>query len=73
MDPFNRREALREARLDQNEGADFLMVKPASAYLDVIRDLRSTDTPIAAYNVSGEYAMIKSRPHKMCSTNGWEL
>lgn len=61
MDPANRREALREARLDESEGADILMVKPALAYLDVIRDLSlSSDLPIAAYQVSGEYAMIKA-------------
>ena len=61
MDPSNRREALREARLDASEGADWLMVKPALAYLDVIRDLReNSDLPIAAYQVSGEYAMIKA-------------
>jgi porphobilinogen synthase len=60
MDPRNRREALREARLDVAEGADMLMVKPALAYLDVIRDVRAaTDLPLAAYNVSGEYAMVK--------------
>jgi porphobilinogen synthase len=67
MDPANRREALREARLDAAEGADFLMVKPALAYLDVIADLReNTDLPIAAYQVSGEYAMIKA-----AAQNGW--
>jgi len=59
MDPANRREALIEAELDEAEGADFLMVKPALAYLDVIRLLKDHSTlPIAAYNVSGEYAMI---------------
>jgi len=59
MDPANRREALREARLDQAEGADLLMVKPALAYLDVIADLsREMQLPIAAYQVSGEYAMM---------------
>ena len=59
MDPANGREALREAELDLAEGADVIMVKPALAYLDVIRHLRETfDAPIAAYNVSGEYAMI---------------
>lgn len=67
MDPANRREALREARLDAQEGADILMVKPALAYLDVIRDLREfTDLPLAAYQVSGEYAMIKA-----AAANGW--
>ena len=61
MDPANRLEALREARLDVAEGADVLMVKPALAYLDVIRDLKeNVDLPIAAYQVSGEYAMIKA-------------
>lgn len=59
MDPANRREALREALLDAKEGADILMVKPALAYLDVISELRrQTTLPIAAYQVSGEYAMI---------------
>jgi len=61
MDPSNRREALREARLDVVEGADMLMVKPALAYLDIIRDVRDAfDLPLAAYNVSGEYAMVKT-------------
>jgi porphobilinogen synthase len=61
MDPANAREAIREARLDEDEGADVLMVKPALPYLDVIRRLReTTELPIAAYNVSGEYAMIKA-------------
>jgi porphobilinogen synthase len=61
MDPANGREAVREAMLDVAEGADVLMVKPALPYLDVIRRLReATDLPIAAYNVSGEYAMIKA-------------
>ena len=60
LDPANVREAVREARLDAEEGADVLMVKPALPYLDVIRAVReSTDLPVAAYNVSGEYAMIK--------------
>lgn len=60
MDPANRREAMREARLDIHEGADILMVKPALSYLDIISDLRrETDYPIAAYQVSGEYSMIK--------------
>ena len=67
MDPRNRREALTEAELDVEEGADYLMVKPALAYLDVIYQLRSNfDLPIAAYNVSGEYAMIKA-----AAQNGW--
>jgi len=61
MDPGNRREALREARLDVEEGADILMVKPALAYLDLIRDLRENfEHPIACYNVSGEMAMIEA-------------
>lgn len=61
MDPPNRREALREMSLDLEEGADILMVKPALAYLDVISDARASfDVPIAAYNVSGEYSMVKA-------------
>ena len=61
MDPANAREAVREARLDAEEGADVLMVKPALPYLDVIRRVReATDLPLAAYNVSGEYAMVKA-------------
>ena len=62
MDPANGREAEREARLDAAEGADYLMVKPALAYLDVIRriKLHVPDLPLAAYNVSGEYAMLKA-------------
>jgi porphobilinogen synthase len=61
MDPANVREALRECELDLDEGADALMIKPALPYLDVIRAVReSYDVPIAAYNVSGEYAMIKA-------------
>lgn len=61
MNPANRREALREAYLDQEEGADILMVKPALAYLDIISDLKqNTDLPISAYNVSGEYSMLKA-------------
>jgi porphobilinogen synthase len=68
MDPANAREALREAALDVAEGADFLMVKPALAYLDVIRRLRDAfpALPLAAYNVSGEYAMIKA-----AAAQGW--
>lgn len=67
MDPANRLEALREALLDTEEGADFLMVKPALAYLDVIRLLKdNSELPIAAYNVSGEYAMIKA-----AAMQGW--
>ena len=61
MDPPNVREALREAALDEAEGADFLMVKPALPYLDVIRAVRETSTlPLVAYNVSGEYSMVKA-------------
>jgi porphobilinogen synthase len=61
MDPANRREALRETELDVAEGADILMVKPALPYLDIIRDVREHfEHPIAAYNVSGEYAMVKA-------------
>ena len=61
MDPANVREALRECELDLDEGADALMIKPALPYLDVIRAVReSYDVPIAAYNVSGEYAMVKA-------------
>jgi porphobilinogen synthase len=68
MDPANAREALREAALDVQEGADFLMVKPALPYLDVIRLLRDRfpEHPLAAYNVSGEYAMLKA-----AAANGW--
>ncbi len=67
MDPANVREALREATLDEMEGADILMVKPAVYYLDVIHRLKeATDLPIAAYNVSGEYAMIKAAAER-----GW--
>ena len=67
MDPANSREALREATLDVDEGADMLMVKPALAYLDIISKLRDEfDLPLAAYHVSGEYAMIKA-----AAANGW--
>jgi len=67
MDPANAREALREATLDVDEGADILMVKPALAYLDIIRNLKDEfDLPVAAYHVSGEYAMIKAAAEK-----GW--
>ena len=67
MDPANVREALREVRLDVEEGADILMVKPALPYLDVIRAVAETsDRPVAAYNVSGEYAMVKAAAAK-----GW--
>lgn len=61
MDPANAREALREVELDIEEGADIVMVKPALAYLDVIRRVREiTDLPVAAFNVSGEYSMVKT-------------
>ena len=61
MDPHNRKEALRECRLDMEEGADILMVKPALSYLDVIRECSDAfDLPMCAYSVSGEYAMIKA-------------
>lgn len=67
MDPSNRDEALREANFDDQEGADILMVKPALSYLDIIRDLKNNfDRPVACYNVSGEYAMIKAAGEK-----GW--
>ena len=67
MDPANRREAFIEADLDYQEGADILMVKPALSYLDVIRDMRNRyDVPIACYNVSGEYSMVKAAAEK-----GW--
>jgi porphobilinogen synthase len=67
MDPGNVREALREVRLDLEEGADILMVKPALPYLDVIRAVREiSDRPLAAYNVSGEYAMVKAAAQR-----GW--
>lgn len=67
MNPANRTEALVEAQLDTEEGADFLMVKPALAYLDIIRLLKDhSNLPIAAYNVSGEYSMLKAAAQK-----GW--
>jgi porphobilinogen synthase len=67
MDPANRDEALREATFDDQEGADILMVKPALSYLDIIRDVKNNfDRPVATYNVSGEYAMIKAAAQK-----GW--
>ncbi len=67
MNPANQQEALIESRLDEAEGADFLMVKPALAYLDVIKLLKdNTQLPVAAYNVSGEYAMVKAAVR-----NGW--
>ena len=67
MDPANVREAMRELEQDVSEGADALMVKPALPYLDVIRAARERfDLPIAAYNVSGEYAMVKA-----AAEQGW--
>jgi len=61
MDPRNAREALREVALDIGEGADMVMVKPALAYLDIVQRVRQhTDVPLVAYNVSGEYSMIKA-------------
>ena len=67
MDPSNRMEAIREATSDVEEGADFLIVKPALAYLDIIRDVKNNFAlPIVAYNVSGEYAMVKA-----AALNGW--
>jgi len=67
MDPANAREALREVRLDVDEGADMVMVKPALPYLDVIRAVRDdADLPVAAYQVSGEYSMLKA-----AAANGW--
>ena len=67
MDPANAREALKEVALDLDEGADMVMVKPALPYLDVIRQVRDRfDVPVAAYNVSGEYAMVKAAVQK-----GW--
>ena len=67
MDPANRREAIKEALLDVDEGADMLMVKPALAYMDIIREVKdATQLPMAVYNVSGEYAMVKA-----AAANGW--
>jgi len=67
QDPANRREAVREARLDVDEGADLVMVKPALGYLDLVRDIReAVDVPVAAYSVSGEYAMVEA-----AAANGW--
>jgi porphobilinogen synthase len=67
MDPANSREAIREVRLDVEEGADMVMVKPALPYLDVIRAVRSeTEMPVSAYQVSGEYSMLKA-----AGQNGW--
>ena len=67
MDPANRREAFREATADVDQGADFMIVKPALAFMDIIRDVRERiDLPIVAYNVSGEYAIVKA-----AALNGW--
>ena len=67
MDPANVREALREVALDVDEGADIVMVKPALPYLDIIAHVRDEfDLPVAAYNVSGEYSMVKA-----AAANGW--
>lgn len=67
MDPANRKEAIRETELDTHEGADMVMIKPALPYLDIIREVRNTSNlPVVAYNVSGEYAMIKAAAQK-----GW--
>jgi porphobilinogen synthase len=67
MDPANAAEAVREAKLDLDEGADMVMVKPAGPYLDVIRRVKeATDAPLAAYQVSGEYSMLKA-----AAANGW--
>src|SRR5690606_28843178 len=67
MDPSNRMEAIREATSDVEEGADFLIVKPALAYMDIIRDVKNSfPLPVVAYNVSGEYSMVKA-----AAQNGW--
>lgn len=67
MDPSNRMEAIREATSDMEEGADFLIVKPALAYMDIIRDVKNNfPVPVVAYNVSGEYSMVKA-----AAQNGW--
>jgi porphobilinogen synthase len=67
MDPANALEALREVELDLAEGADMVMVKPALAYLDIIHRVRETfSVPVGAYNVSGEFAMVKA-----AAANGW--
>ncbi|EUJ65982.1 delta-aminolevulinic acid dehydratase [Listeria fleischmannii FSL S10-1203] len=67
MDPANRKEAFLEAKSDEREGADFIIVKPAMSYLDIVRDVRNTtNLPVVAYNVSGEYAMVKA-----ASQNNW--
>ncbi|MCA0147414.1 porphobilinogen synthase [Rossellomorea vietnamensis] len=67
MDPANRMEALREAQADMEEGADFLIVKPALSYLDIMREVKDRfNAPVVAYNVSGEYSMVKA-----AAQNGW--
>ncbi len=67
MDPANRQEAIREATSDVAEGADFVIVKPALSYLDIVRDVKNTvNVPVVAYNVSGEYSMVKA-----AAGNGW--
>ena len=67
MDSANREEVIRETEMDINEGADIVMVKPGSCYLDIVRDIRNSfDVPIAVYQVSGEYAMLKAAAEK-----GW--
>ena len=67
MDPANSREAMKEVELDLNEGADIIMIKPAMAYLDIVRKVRDKiNRPVAVYNVSGEYAMVKA-----AAANGW--
>ncbi len=67
MDPANRREAIREVHLDADQGADVLMIKPAMPYLDIVRRVRETvDRPVAAYQVSGEYAMLHA-----AADRGW--
>jgi porphobilinogen synthase len=67
MDPANRLEAVREAHMDIEEGADIIMVKPGLPYLDIVRDMRNEFTlPLAVYNVSGEYSMVKA-----AAQQGW--
>lgn len=67
MDPANSREAMKEVELDLAEGADFIMIKPALCYLDIVRQVRDKiNRPVAVYNVSGEYAMVKA-----AAQNGW--
>ena len=67
MDPANRKEAIKETLMDIEEGADIVMVKPGLCYLDIVRDIRdAVDVPVAVYQVSGEYAMLKAAAEK-----GW--